>query len=191
MDELIKYVTSLSPNILIISISIILLIFGYVLKNHKIVKDVFNTMYNRRKNKEDLLKTIQENQSELKQIIADRANDQECFLEAQKQLSNKQHELAKSVETISKKIDVIKQTTDKRFVEAEEKNNKHIRAELKDKISQSYRRHHATKRISDIELEALEDLIEDYESAKGNNSFVHSVVQKEMYTWKLRPVKKK
>lgn len=34
-----------------------------------------------------------------------------------------------------------------------------------------------------MELEALEDLIDEYESAEGKNSFVHSVVQKEMYTW--------
>ena len=34
-----------------------------------------------------------------------------------------------------------------------------------------------------MELEALEDLIEEYESADGKNSFVHTVVQKEMYTW--------
>ena len=34
-----------------------------------------------------------------------------------------------------------------------------------------------------MELEALEDLIDEYESADGKNSFVHSVVQKEMYTW--------
>ena len=58
-----------------------------------------------------------------------------------------------------------------------------ISAELKDKISQSYRYYHSLGKINDMELEALEDLIEEYESADGENSFVHSVVQKEMYTW--------
>ena len=29
----------------------------------------------------------------------------------------------------------------------------------------------------------LEDLIEEYEAAGGENSFVHSLVQKEMYAW--------
>ena len=37
--------------------------------------------------------------------------------------------------------------------------------------------------INDMELEALEGLIEEYETAGGENSFVHTVVQKEMYTW--------
>ena len=36
-----------------------------------------------------------------------------------------------------------------------------------------------------MELEALEDLIDTYESFGGKNSFVHSVVQKEMYTWEV------
>ena len=54
---------------------------------------------------------------------------------------------------------------------------------LKDKISQSYRYYHSKGKINDMELEALEDLIEEYETAGGENSFVHTVVQKEMYTW--------
>ena len=33
-----------------------------------------------------------------------------------------------------------------------------------------------------IEVNA-KDLIEEYEAADGQNSFVHSVVQKEMYAW--------
>ena len=36
-----------------------------------------------------------------------------------------------------------------------------------------------------MEKEALEGLIEEYEAAGGENSFVHSKVQKEMYTWTL------
>ena len=71
----------------------------------------------------------------------------------------------------------------KRFEENEKKHNKRVRAELKDKIGQTYRYHHSTGKINDIELEALEDLIEEYEAADGENSFVHSLVQKEMYTW--------
>ena len=48
---------------------------------------------------------------------------------------------------------------------------------------QSYRRYHLSQKITDMEFEALEDLIETYENYGGKNSFVHSVVQKEMYEW--------
>ena len=34
-----------------------------------------------------------------------------------------------------------------------------------------------------MEIEVLEGLISTYEDYGGQNSFVHSVVQKEMYTW--------
>ena len=89
-----------------------------------------------------------------------------------KWVRSKEKELEQSISELSNKLDEIQQ-----------KNNKRIRAELKDKISQSYRYYHSLGKINDMELEALEDLIEEYEAAQGQNSFVHSVVQKEMYTW--------
>ena len=69
------------------------------------------------------------------------------------------------------------------FKENDEKQNKCEQAKLKDKIGQSYRYYHDIKKINDIELETLEGLIQTYEDYGGTNSFVHSLVQKEMYTW--------
>ncbi len=92
-------------------------------------------------------------------------------------------ELKKSINDIFVKLDEMQEKTDKRFEENEKNTNRRIRAELKDKIGQSYRYYHKIGKINDMELEALEDLIKEYESVKGENSFVHSVVQKEMYTW--------
>lgn len=92
-------------------------------------------------------------------------------------------ELKKSINDIFVKLDEMQEKTDKRFEDNEKNTNRRIRAELKDKIGQSYRYYHKIGKINDMELEALEDLIKEYESVKGENSFVHSVVQKEMYTW--------
>ena len=122
-------------------------------------------------------------QNEIKQFAENRVHDREQSFKIQKELTDSQNNLAKSLSSISEKIDKMQHTTDLRFKESEEKNNKRIRAELKDKISQSYRYYHELGKINDMELEALEDLIEEYEEANGKNSFVHSVVQKEMYTW--------
>ena len=110
-------------------------------------------------------------------------HDRRQSLAIQKELTDAQKRLSDSLSDISRKIDALQQSTDERFIESERKNNKRIRAELKDKISQSYRYYHSLGKINDMELEALEDLMEEYESADGKNSFVHSVVQKEMYTW--------
>ncbi|MBD5537879.1 MAG: hypothetical protein HDQ99_19950 [Lachnospiraceae bacterium] len=127
--------------------------------------------------------SISETQSELKQFAENRVHDREQSFKIQKELTDSQNNLAESLSSISKKIDKMQHITELRFKESEEKNNKRIRAELKDKISQSYRYYHELRKINDMELEALEDLIEEYEEADGKNSFVHSVVQKEMYTW--------
>lgn len=126
-----------------------------------------------------LMETIKE----VGQYADNRKHDREQSFKIQKELTDTQKELKNSLLEISNKIDNMQTQTDKRFEESEAKNNKRIRAELKDKISQSYRYYHSLGKINDMELEALEDLIAEYEAAKGENSFVHSVVQKEMYTW--------
>lgn len=179
----INYISKMNSSVIIISIVLLFFICWIVFKNRETIKNFFDGLYNSRKNKEDLLKTIHENQAEIKQIMENRLHDREQSFSIQKELTNAQKELSDSISVISKKIDDMQQNTNKRFEESERKNNKRIRAELKDKISQSYRYYHSLGKINDMELEALEDLIEEYESAEGENSFVHSVVQKEMYTW--------
>lgn len=184
MENLItQYITRINPNIIIIAIFILCLVFLSIFKNRKAITDFFNNIYNKRRNKDELLKTIHENQAEIKQIMDNRLHDREQSLAIQKELTDTQKKLSESISALSKKLDEIQQNTNERFEESERKNNKRIRAELKDKISQSYRYYHSLGKINDMELEALEDLIEEYEEAEGSNSFVHSVVQKEMYTW--------
>ena len=87
------------------------------------------------------------------------------------------------MEEISTKLIELQESTNQRFATNEEKSNKREQAKLKDKIGQSYRYYHNVKKINDIEMEALEGLIASYEDCGGTNSFVHSLVQKEMYTW--------
>lgn len=186
-DLLTKYLININPAIFITLIIILVFIFLVVVKNRKLISELLNDLYNRKKNKEELLQTIKNNQSAIKEIMDNRVRDREQSLSIQRELTNAQNKLSESLSDISRKIDDIKRNTDERFMESERKNNKRIRAELKDKISQSYRYYHELGKINDMELEALEDLIEEYEEAEGKNSFVHSVVQKEMYTWEKVP----
>lgn len=120
---------------------------------------------------------------DMKQYSDNRIKDREQSLKIQKELIDAQTKISDSVQGLVDKFDEFKEDTNSRFVSSEEKENKRVRAELKSSISEIYRHHHATGQINDIELETLEDLIEEYESAGGENSFVHSLVQKEMYTW--------
>ncbi len=184
MENLItKYLENINPMVVFVAFVILIFVCWIIIKNRKVISELFNDLYNKKKNKEELLQTIKDNQSDIKVIMENRIHDREQSLSIQKELTDAQNKLSESLSNISKKIDDMQHNTDERFKESERKNNKRIRAELKDKISQSYRYYHSLGKINDMELEALEDLIEEYESAEGKNSFVHSVVQKEMYTW--------
>lgn len=182
-DLFITYFGDINSNVIVIAFIVICFACWVIFKNRETIVDFFNGLYNSRKTKEDLLKTIHENQAEIKQIMENRLHDREQSFSIQKELTDAQKELAESISALSKKLDDMQRSTNERFEESERKNNKRIRAELKDKISQSYRYYHSLGKINDMELEALKDLIEEYEAADGENSFVHSVVQKEMYTW--------
>lgn len=150
-DLCIDYINTLNPDTIAAVMVLLFLSVWYLFKNHKVIADFFNHIYNRRK-------------------------DLDSLIDVQK-------DLAESIHALSQKIEEMQRNTDMRFEESERKNNKRIRAELKDKISRSYRYYHSIGKINDMELEALEDLIDEYESAEGSNSFVHTVVQKEMYSW--------
>ena len=102
----------------------------------------------------------------------------EQSLEIQKELNNK-------IDSIVHVLDEMQKNTDERFAQSEAKTNKRVQSDIKERIAQSYRRYDKAKKISRMELEALEDLIDTYESFGGQNSFVHSIVQKEMYTWEV------
>lgn len=180
---LIKYLENINPTIVFIAFILFMFVCWFIIKNRKIIYDIFNDFYCRKKNKEELLQAIKDNQMDIKKIMENRIHDREQSFAIQKELTDAQNKLSESLSNISQKIDDMQHNTDERFKESERKNNKRIRAELKDKIGQSYRYYHSIGKINDMELEALKDLIDEYESADGKNSFVHSVVQKEMYTW--------
>lgn len=94
-----------------------------------------------------------------------------------------------SIEIRSEMYDDIKgMTNDLKSVnskldEMERKKNLSKQAELKEKIERIYQECHANKVCTDTALDTLKDLIADYERHGGKNSFVHSLVQPEMYTW--------
>lgn len=71
------------------------------------------------------------------------------------------------------------------LIEIRKHDDDNRRASLKNSISQLYRYHNSTKTITEIDKDTLEGLIASYESCGGTNSFVHEVVQKEMYTWEI------
>ena len=113
-----------------------------------------------------------------------RKHDREQSFEIQKQLIDANTQLATQLTELSRMMQENQRKTDKRFAESEERNQKRIRAELKDKIMRAYRLHHKTKKITAMELDALEGLVEEQFAVNGN-SFVQNIVQPEIYTWSV------
>lgn len=132
------------------------------------------------KNVNELSQSVTSLMKKHKQDMNDIYNDNIKYRDQSREIKA---DLKNTIENISNKLDDMQKRTDKRFLENEEKENKRVQAEIKDKIAQSYRHYSSVNQISDMELEALEGLIETYESYGGKNSFIHSIVQKEMYTW--------
>ena len=73
----------------------------------------------------------------------------------------------------------------KTVAEMKEKDSKTKRAEIKEKIERIYRECHKDMRCTDMQLEVVKELIEEYEEHGGTNSFVHSTVEPEIYNWKI------
>lgn len=131
----------------------------------------------------ELKRLSEKHKEDMDSFSNNRIHDREQSFSIQKELITSQENISKLINSLEKKLTEMQDSTDKRFKENEEKENRRVQAELKDKIGQSYRYYHEVKKINDIEMETLEGLIKTYEDYGGKNSFVHSLVQKEMYTW--------
>lgn len=127
--------------------------------------------------------------SEVRNSLADVNDKIEGFYENQSRYRGQsldiQQQWSDKIEGVFCRLDEMQRQTDERFAQSEAKTNKRVQSDIKERIAQSYRRYNISKKITHMELEALEDLIDTYESFGGENSFVHSVVQKEMYTWEV------
>lgn len=97
-------------------------------------------------------------------------------------------DLKTEVDGMKTNYEDLKETLDKALTAINELstyNKKRDMAALKDSIRHCYSVYHERGSVTEMEKESLEDLIASYEDAGGKNSFVHSLVVPEMYTWKV------
>ena len=137
-----------------------------------------------KKDIKNLSEAVSETQEHITTFADNRIKDRAQSFQIQKELIDAQKQISASLESVEKKLDQMKIDTDRRFKESEEKHDARIRAELKDKIGSLYRIYHNRGKITRIEFEALEELINAY-YASGGNSFIKRCVEPEMYTWQI------
>ena len=94
MEKLLTtYLENINPMIVFVSFIILVLIGWIIIKNRKVISEFFNDLYNRKKNKEEILQTIKDNQSNIKTIMENRINDREQSFTIQKELKDAQNKL--------------------------------------------------------------------------------------------------
>lgn len=124
--------------------------------------------------------------TESEKSLQTRVKEDHETLRKHEEVFKKEHSaLVSAVEKLQHTMNEHIEKDEKRYLEDQKRLNKRLRAELKDKISIRYRTHSKCGKWTLMDKEALEDLIQEYEDAGGENSFVHTVVQKKMYTWEI------
>lgn len=182
ISELITWMDTLPASAVIVGFVVLFVVLGWALSKRKDIAELWNSWYQIRKRKDELLNIILEDHKRLEQFEENRIHDRQQSFEIQRQLIDANTQLTNKIESLTSLVQENQKRAEERFAQNEEKVMKRDRAELKDKIMRSYRLHHKTQSITAIELEVLEGLIEEYYAVNGN-SFVKHNVQPEMYTW--------
>lgn len=178
--EYIKELLSVPASVWVSVITVVLLIIGGatwlkgVAEEWGLETKTSKKFKQQEKEIEELREAVKDIHEVIKQFRENRVHDRE-------QSKKIQEDLIKDIGSVDGQLSEFIAA----FKQQEIQNKKRVRAELKDRIGQSYRYHNQTKQWTSMDKEALQDLISEYEAADGKNSFVHSVVQKEMYTWNL------
>ena len=120
---------------------------------------------------DQLSKKVQKNQDERDKELLKYRDDSRKIRDEMYKIMNGQSE---DIKSLTKAVNIM-----------QEKQSKTKRAELKEKIERIYRECSPTQTCTDMALETLRELIEEYEEHGGTNSFVHSIVEPEMYEWKV------
>lgn len=124
----------------------------------------------------ELGKKIEENRTEREN---ERTHDREDSRKIREEMYKVMNRQSEQIEKQSEQIEELKNIT----LGIQKKNSETKRAEIKEKIERIYRECHPAMTCTDMQLETLKELINQYEKHGGDNSFVHSTVQKEMYSW--------
>ena len=170
--DLYNLLTTVRVVDVIATLALLAIIVGVFVTQRKKIRDVLEH-WRKKRNFEDTVMTsingLKENDRQMRERIDEVWNTMETARDTSKEIREEMYSVIKQ---ISVKLDGM-----------EKKNNLSKQAEIKSRIEKLYRECHANKVCTDTAFETLKDLIADYERHGGRNSFVHSLVQPEMYMW--------
>lgn len=164
----------------IVTTALLAVIVGIIVSQKNNIKHFLERWREKRNFEEDIVETL----SGLKDTDAGLKRGLEEIWDTMEKSKEVSKEVRKEMYTDIKEISTDLKSVMKSINDMEEKNNLSKRADLKEKIERIYRECHKNMTCTDTSFETLKDLIEDYERHGGINSFVHTLVLPEMYTWK-------
>ena len=156
----------------IATLALLTIIVGVFVTQRKKIREALEH-WRKKRNFEDTIMGSIKGLEESDRKMQERIDGVWHMMESARETSREiREEMYSDIKDISAKLD-----------DMEKKNNLSKQAELKSRIEKLYRECHANKVCTDTAFETLKDLIADYERHGGHNSFVHSLVQPEMYMW--------
>lgn len=168
---------------LILSLLLISTIIGLIILQKDKLSKVLNKWRKTKNDEDNFHKLVYELKKSFdnlnEQVIQNQKNRDKELLQYRDDSRKIRDEMYKTIN--SQSMDIKKLT--KIITEMQEKDSKTKRAEIKEKIERIYRECHPSMTCTDMQLEVLKELIEEYEEHGGVNSFVHSIVEQEMYEW--------
>lgn len=163
----------------LVTTALFALVIGILITQKKKIKGLLENWRKKRNFEDTIVESIEglkENDTRMQQNIDKVWGVMESARDASKEIREEMYEDIKNISVNLKDV-----TT--KLNDIEKKNDLSKQADLKEKIEKLYRECHTNMVCTDTAFETLKDLIADYERHGGKNSFVHSLVQKEMYTW--------
>lgn len=140
--------------------------------------DFHSLVYNMKTSIEKLSKVVEQNQENRDKELLQYRDDSRKIRDKMYEVINEQSQsISKQSQSIEELKDIV--------IEIQRINSETTKAEIKERIARIYRECTHEQVCTEMQLETLEDLIKEYEKHGGDNSFVHSIVEKEMYHWKV------
>lgn len=165
-------------------IFVVMLLFA-ILSQKKKILGVLNK-WRKVKNEEDEFKELVFHLRDMvEELTQNRLDDREDSRKIRKEmygdLNTQTKKLEESIQNQSKSIDTLM-----RFMQEEKEMRAETKkAEIKASIERLWWECHPAKKCTQTQFEVLKDLIKEYEKYGGDNSFVHSTVEPEMYEWQV------
>lgn len=182
-SSLLELLTKVTLYDLVWALILIITFIGIVVSQKKKISKWLDKWRKNKNEEEDFTKLVFDLKDSIEKLSekvdknqTDRDKELRHYREDSKKIRDEMYKVLNSqseeIKNITKTIGVM-----------QEKQSKTKRAELKERIERIYSECHPSQTCTDMAFETLRELIEEYEEHGGVNSFVHSIVEKEMYEW--------